>query len=199
MIVACINMFNEIQFIEQCLRSIKDKVDKIIVVDGTYKEFPHKECYSTDGSLEIAKRYADNVIECKEPWENQIAKRNQYLHIYKGVDVYHLVIDADEELIGSLKGYEQASDWNIKLLRTDGIGEYNVYRIFKWREDLHYEGAHHCLVTEDYILNKFQIPVLENCKLIHFNSERDKKRIEDKGTYYRERIDEIEFRRINNM
>ena len=59
---------NEESFLEQCLRSIKDYVDEIIIVDTG----------SMDRTVEIAGRFTDKIYF--HAWENSFSKaRNQSL------------------------------------------------------------------------------------------------------------------------
>ena len=93
-LIACFNIYNEAAVLEEALQAVKGKVDKIIVVDGAYEKFPHQIPYSTDGSIEIAVRYADELISPRKAWKSEIEKRNAYL-IGKPGDVY-LTLDGHE-------------------------------------------------------------------------------------------------------
>lgn len=84
-ISACMMVKNEEELLPQCLESIKDIVDEIIVVDTG----------STDRTVEIAKRYGAKVYH--HPWENDFSKhRNQSISYATGD--WFLIIDADERL-----------------------------------------------------------------------------------------------------
>ncbi len=50
-IIACINVFNEVEFLPGCVESLVG-IDEIHIVDGAYKDFPHKKPWSTDGTVE---------------------------------------------------------------------------------------------------------------------------------------------------
>ncbi len=53
MLIATIITYNDWPLIKNCVESIKDKVDKIIAVDGRYRDFPDTNGdYSTDGTIE---------------------------------------------------------------------------------------------------------------------------------------------------
>ena len=84
-ISACMMVKNEEELLPQCLESIKDIVDEIIVVDTG----------STDRTVEIAKRYGAKIYH--HPWENDFSKhRNQSIGYATGD--WFLIIDADERL-----------------------------------------------------------------------------------------------------
>ena len=76
---------NEEAFLAQCLDSVKDCVDEMIIVDTG----------STDRTVEIAESYGARIYH--HPWENDYSKhRNQSLSYATGDWI--LLLDADEEL-----------------------------------------------------------------------------------------------------
>jgi len=82
---ACLIVKNEEKFLEQCLQSIKDLADEIIIVDTG----------STDRTKEIAQRFTNKVYDF--PWCNDFsAARNQSLKY--AVGEWILVLDADETI-----------------------------------------------------------------------------------------------------
>ncbi len=85
-ISACMIVKNEEKLLPQCLESIKDFVDKIIIVDTG----------STDRTIEIAKSYGAKIFH--HPWENDFSKhRNQSISYATGDWIF--VLDGDEEVI----------------------------------------------------------------------------------------------------
>lgn len=84
-ISACIIVKNEEKFIENCLKSIKDVVNEIIIVDS----------FSTDKTVEICKKYTNKIHQKK--WENSFAKQRNFA-ISKATGNWVLYIDADETL-----------------------------------------------------------------------------------------------------
>ncbi|MHB8090686.1 MAG: tetratricopeptide repeat-containing glycosyltransferase family 2 protein [Syntrophales bacterium] len=81
----CMIVKNEEAFLAQCLESVKDCVDEIIIVDTG----------STDRTVEIAESYGAGIYH--HPWENDYSKhRNQSLSYATGDWIF--ILDADEEL-----------------------------------------------------------------------------------------------------
>ena len=85
-ISCCMIVKDEEAFLENCLQSIQDWVDEIIVVDTG----------SRDKTVEIAQRFTDRVYF--HPWQNSFSvARNQAMSYATGDWI--LTIDADEELL----------------------------------------------------------------------------------------------------
>lgn len=84
-ISVCMIVKNEEKFLAQCLKSVKDATDEIIIVDTG----------STDKTVEIAQSFGAKVYH--HPWRNSFSEaRNHSLH-YATCD-WILQIDADEAL-----------------------------------------------------------------------------------------------------
>ena len=193
MLIGCVNVFNEEASLRRCLLSLRGGVDRLVVVDGAYRGFPHEKPFSTDGTCAIAAEFADEVIEADAAWTDEIVKRNQYL-VGKSGD-YYLVVDADEEFSGAMPPLVD-DDYEIELRRTDDIDPYPVYRVFKHREGIKYKGTHHALWVDGELLNHRPIKTLEGCHLKHYIGERDERRKLDKGIYYeRLKLAEMSARR----
>ncbi|MEP9411523.1 MAG: glycosyltransferase family 2 protein, partial [Candidatus Brocadia sp.] len=84
-ISACMIVKNEEKFLPQCLKSIKDAVDEIIIVDTG----------STDKSVEIAQSFGAKVYH--HPWNNSFSEARNHSLSYATCD-WILQIDADETL-----------------------------------------------------------------------------------------------------
>ncbi len=82
---ACMIVKNEEKFLPQCLKSIKDAVDEIIIVDTG----------STDGTVEIAQSFGAKVYH--RPWRNSFSEARNHSLSYATCD-WILQIDADEAL-----------------------------------------------------------------------------------------------------
>jgi glycosyltransferase involved in cell wall biosynthesis len=90
-ISACIIVKNEENNILRCLKSIKDKVDEIIIVDTG----------STDSTKHLAKRFTDRIYNFKFEEADGIGNfaRARNYSISKAKGDYIFWIDADEELL----------------------------------------------------------------------------------------------------
>lgn len=87
-VTACVVTFNEEANIERCLSSV-DWCDEIVVVDS----------FSTDRTVEMAKRFTDNIIQREWPGfraQKEFARQ-------QGTGEWSLLIDADEEVSPELK------------------------------------------------------------------------------------------------
>ena len=134
----CMIVKNEEDFLTQCLESVKDIVDEMIIVDTG----------SSDRTIEIAKKYTDKVYF--HEWEGSFSKaRNQSLQ-YATCD-WILQMDADEELeqedIPLLKSAIKSDKYNaiyVALLNQTGDGWTKHYfqRIFR-RGKAYYHGIVH--------------------------------------------------------
>ncbi len=81
----CMIVRNEADYLEECLDSVKDIVDEIIIVDTG----------STDSTKEIAKRFNAKIIEHK--WNNDFSEARNISLAHATKD-WILVIDADETI-----------------------------------------------------------------------------------------------------
>jgi len=128
-ISVCMIVKNEEEFLDNCLKSVHEYVDEIIIVDTG----------STDGTVEIAQKYTDKIYF--HPCENNFSKhRNQSLSYATGDWIFQL--DADEELFAedgpNLKkvvksgkaDYYQCIFYDMK---KDGSvhGTFNLIRLFR--------------------------------------------------------------------
>lgn len=141
-ISCCMIVKDEEAFLEQCLRSVKDCVDEIIIVDTG----------STDKTVDIAKKYTDKVYF--HPWEGNFSKaRNQALKYATGDWIF--IIDADEELVESsrpklrqaVREAGKADAIHANVISTYSAGRktarHNSERLFRNNGVIHYEGIVH--------------------------------------------------------
>ncbi|MBD3257621.1 tetratricopeptide repeat protein, partial [candidate division GN15 bacterium] len=139
---ACMIVKNEEDMLPDCLASIRDWVDEIILVDTG----------STDRTVDIAQRYGCKIFH--QEWEGNFAKHRNY-SLEQATGDWIFIIDADERFV--------AEDVKVirPLLNADefsclSINVYNVYKgseerttflpsIRLWRRklNLRYEGIVH--------------------------------------------------------
>lgn len=200
-IYGCVSGFNEEANLERCFTSLIPKVDVLVYVDGAYRKFPCQHPYSTDDSINIAHEFADVVMMTEKPWENEVQKRNTYLIAEPG-DLY-IILDADEQLKGDvrssieqvLQNHPDAQDFRIDFHRRTLPIMSLCSRVFYHRRGIHYFGAHNALWLGDNLLNHIDQPILKGGRVYHYTDEREKKRVEAKGEYYRGlQKDELKFR-----
>lgn len=140
-ISACMIVKNEEKLLPQCLESIKDCVDEIVIVDTGSK----------DKTIQIARSCGARVFQHK--WENHFSKhRNQSIGYATGDWIF--IVDADEELwLGDgtkLKEFVRScNDVDAILVTVDsalrggGKSVHNSLRLFKNHLNICYEGRVH--------------------------------------------------------
>lgn len=159
---ACLIVKNEERFLRQCLESIKDAVNEIIIVDTG----------STDGTIEIAKEYTEKVYS--HEWENDFSKARNISIDYATGD-WILIIDADEKLekadIPILRQLLKSKDYNSIFFSVlsdlpSGVSRNYSQRVFR-RGKGHYEGiVHNQLVCEGHSL-------ATNLRIYHYGYNLD--------------------------
>jgi|GEM_PF-1419014 len=144
-ISACLMVKNEEELLPQCLESIHDLVDEIIVVDTG----------SEDRTVEIAKSYGAKVYH--HPWENNFSKhRNQSISYATGD--WFLIIDADEKVkrdnlsvekirtalanVSPKKNAVLATVVDYKRSGTENV-RFKSARFFRNNAGVHYAGTVH--------------------------------------------------------
>jgi len=194
MLVGTIITYNDWPLIKDCVESIIDKVDKILVVDGAYDDFPCDINYSTDGTLE----YLDSLDKIEliiAPGLAEVAKRNLYLEPLNEGDIC-LNIDADEVLIGDIPPLTSdigIIDW------VDGHSKHiqrRVTKLFKYRTGLRYLHCHYTLYYNGQIVNKlhevinkdFTSEYIKDFYIIHNWHLRDELRKHNKQIYYKKLV-----------
>ncbi len=180
---ACMIVKNEEKFLPQCLKSIKDAVDEIIIVDTG----------STDRTVEIAHSFGAKVYH--HPWKNSFSEaRNHSLH-YATCD-WVLQIDADETLeledVPLLHDIISTCPYDAILVAIYSelpgcVSKHYFTRIFR-RGKARYEGiVHNQLVFEGEVLPS-------EIKLRHYGynlSEEDmKKKYKRTGDLLRQQLAE---------
>ena len=132
---------NEEKFLAQCLDTVKDIADEIVIVDTG----------STDKTVEIARRYTDKVYF--HEWQNSFSEARNHSLDYCTCD-WILQIDADEELLDphlvrptmeALRQRPHVDSVVVPILSETTVGDISrtmFPRLFH-REGCHYEGIIH--------------------------------------------------------
>jgi len=168
---------NEAGNLENCLISVRGQVDEIVIVDTG----------STDGTMEIARKYTDKVYSFF--WrEDFSAARNFAVEKASGDWIFYL--DADEELVpgsGDLKclaARDLCPEAYLLPINNpiDGVtGEYNrffVLRLFKNNGRYRFKGIIHeqVAVPENGVVEIAEGPVINHRKLPAGNRNRKRGR-----------------------
>jgi len=172
-ISACMIVKDEEAFLENCLQSIQDWVDEIIVVDTG----------SRDKTVEIAQRFTDRVYF--HPWQNSFSvARNQAMSYATGDWI--LTIDADEELLagsGALlrQAVREAGDADAVYCNVISIfsggkkqARHNSERLLRNNGVIHYEGRVHNRVVG------VQRPKMSRVELMHYGYNVEEKKSQEK-------------------
>jgi glycosyltransferase involved in cell wall biosynthesis len=157
----------------KCLSALKGRVDKILLIDGAYKDFSHVNPYSGKDTLDVAKEYADILIEVTEPWEGEIVKRNEYLKYVPDGD-YILMLDADEVLEGELPKELTKNEYS--FIEKHSIYHEQVIQLFKKRPGMKYDQKHAWLFLDGNIINHMDYnktsELILTATIRHLNHER---------------------------
>ncbi|MBA3036700.1 MAG: glycosyltransferase, partial [Desulfobacterium sp.] len=172
-ITCCMIVKNEEVFLDQCLKSICDYVDEIVIVDTG----------STDGTVEIARQYTDKIYF--HPWEGSFSKARNQAMAYATCD-WIFQIDGDEELVQG-SGEElieavydagPADAFHVNIISTYSNGakraRHNFERLFRNNGVIHYEGIVHNRVTGAFKIKESRI------ELMHYGYNVDEKKAQEK-------------------
>lgn len=204
-IIWCMNVYQSKEMLEKSIPALpRVSSDLLIVVDGAYQKWPHTVPWSTDGTVEYAKEFADIVVEVKRPWRTEWEKRNSYL--MGGEGDWYVVVDSDEVWrgprpdLGSKNLNEDFYNIELRRLRKDGpphFGITPVFRVYRAYPDLYIYGAHHAIWKGQRLLTKEARPKIPGVMLEHLAEWRSKEYLNSKGEYYRigQKEDELEFGR----
>lgn len=172
---ACMIVKNEQDLLGDCLASIRDWVDEIIVVDTG----------STDRTVEIAQSYGAKVYH--HPWEGDFSKaRNQSLS-YATCD-WIFIVDADERIyaddvphLQKLLKDERAQVISINVYNVYGDGDTGVTflpstRLFRRSLGLRYDGIVHNVL----VYSETQPILRTGIRLRHLGYGLDKEKMQKK-------------------
>ena len=164
---------DEAYFLDRCLRSVKDHVDEIVIVDTG----------STDGTVDIARTYTDRIFDFK--WiDDFAAARNFSLEKASGdwilvLDAVELIEPQDlEKIRATIRDTEQdaffliqynynneslVKDWQPVREKTAYSGDYRGYRrnpagrLFRSERGIHFQGAVHEIIDQSLEGLDFQV------------------------------------------
>jgi len=143
-VITAIIAYNEARTLPMCLGHLPKQ--RTIVIDGAFADYPHDVPWSTDGTIDIARRWGAEVIEVTEPWPDQCAKRT--LQLIPNEVVF--CPDADEMLHTAPPVLPDDADvgWvtcTSPIYRTPFL----TPRVYRVREGWHFAGRHHWIYDAD--------------------------------------------------
>lgn len=195
MLVAVLVTYNDMPLIRDCIESIYDKVDSIIVIDGRYADFPGEGSgSSTDGTVQYLESL-DKIKVVMTSGLTEVEKRNLYLEYLTDGDTV-INLDSDEVLIGNIT--KLASDFGIINLK-DGHNkniQRRASRFFNYRKGMQYNNTHCTLYYKGKIINKlhevinkdFSFEYIKDFYVVHNWHLRSHNRQYDKSIYYRKLV-----------
>ena len=174
-ISAALIVKNEEELLGQCLDSIRDAVDEIVVVDTG----------SDDNTVEIAARYDAKIYH--HPWNDDFSEARN-ISIAKTTGDWVLIIDADEVLlqedilkVRELKWNDEYDCFCFAIFsqlpgNLGGInrGKHFSPRIFKRREDIYYEGIVH------NVLRMPKLTAMSDIRFFHYGYDLRMEKMEEK-------------------
>ncbi len=172
-ISCCMIVRDEEAFLEACLKSVKDYVDEIIIVDTG----------SIDKTVDIARRYTEKVFF--HPWENSFSEARNHAMSYATGD-WIFTIDADEELVagsGELlrQAVREAASADAIYASVISIysggrktARHNSQRILRNNGVIHYEGSVHNRVIG------VQQSIMSQIELMHYGYNVEEKKANEK-------------------
>ena len=163
---------DEEEFLPRCLKSVKNHVDEMVIVDTG----------STDRTVEIARSYGATIYY--HAWENSFCKARNYSLTYATSD-WILILDADEEIdkedahkLKEVIKDREANVFHLPLFckplggRNSSISR--SIRLFKNHLDFHYEGIVHNVL--EYKGSSKSL----NIKIYHYGYSLAKEQMEKK-------------------
>jgi hypothetical protein len=193
MLVGCIITYNDFPLVKECVDSIIGIVDRLIIVDGKYRDYPGEDLCSTGDTLKYLKElkgaeviYAAGLTE--------VEKRNVYLEELKDGDIC-LNLDADEALVGKFTKLD--SDFGIvELYDRKNHKQDRATRLFRFRKGMEYRNVHYTLYYDDRQINslkkvinpQFSFEHIKDFYLVHNWHKRSQLRQHEKSIYYKRLI-----------
>jgi glycosyltransferase involved in cell wall biosynthesis len=139
--------YNDWPYIRDMVRSIHDKVDELVVIDGKYADFPQMNGsdFSSDGTVEWLMEL-DKVHLLFSANVSEVEKRNQYL--VGDRDDWYLHLDSDEVWNTELvlpKADMLISNMTVKPAPGRAFPMMKRVRLFRHVPGLHYDQKHYWL------------------------------------------------------
>lgn len=154
---ACLIVKNEENNIEDCLKSLINSVDEIIIVDTG----------SDDNTKQIVQKYTQNIYDFK--WVDDFSKARNY-SLSKATSDFILIIDADERLLngGDLRNFlstqnENFGGWLVNLDSSKNNNGYiskyttQLLRLFRNKKEFYFEGAIHEQILHSITNSNYRI------------------------------------------
>jgi glycosyltransferase involved in cell wall biosynthesis len=186
MIVGCLIVYNESLMISGAIESLQPHCDRIIVIDGAYKNYPliNGDPESTDGTLEIAESMGADIWY-HGLWNDQIEKRNEYIDLCQNGD-FILHLDCDERLVAEhgLRFDTTRGAYRVAIHNPIHNTVEHWIRLFEVRAGVHYQGAHNLLFDGDRLIDDSYCPVLDGVAIDHLNYMRPPGRKSRSSQYY---------------
>ena len=187
--IACVIVFDEEGMIEGCLDSLAGKVDRAVVVDGAYADFPHEhpDGHSTDRTVEIALEYgAEVIMPPAGGWPDECVKRTACFRGSEEEGDYYLFLDADERLIGELPRDLTEPAYMIGLRRDAPHAlPFPIPRVVRHQDSLEVGPGHWVYrVNGERVNDPLECQTLEGCHIVHLQSKRSEARTRLKQVYY---------------
>lgn len=161
---------NEQELLPNCLVSIKDAVDEIIVVDTG----------STDNTVNIAKNFGAKVYYHK--WNDSFSEARNHSLQYATGD-WILYIDADEELeqadIPILREVVTRRRYNGIIVGIHSVMKDTAHKFYRTRVFRRGKAFYKDIIHEQIILEGERLPT--EIRLYHYGYNLDEKKMQQKG------------------
>lgn len=192
MIWACYNTYHNADYLAASLYTIAPFVDKIIVVEGRYPEYPEtKEDLTGRIIYQFHLQYPDKLYHMVLKPCSQIYKRNIYVNQVPDGD-WMLIIDGDEIPFGNLRylrriveAYDDNGIEHVSIKRDDLTESKYHPRLIKKKEGMQYKGHHFYLdCNGKNALYPTYRALCKDIKLIHFADYRGDEVINARQQFY---------------
>lgn len=168
-ISACLIVKNEAELLPNCLHSIKNAVNEIIIVDTG----------STDNTIDIAKNFGAKVYN--HPWNDSFSEARNHCLNYASGD-WILQIDADEELeqadIPKLQHAINNPEYNAIIVAIHSIIKDNVHKFYNTRVFRNGKGFYKDIIHEQINTEGKRLPT--EIRLYHHGYNLDEKKMQIK-------------------